>query len=1401
MNNQTQTTGLEIAIIGMAGRFPGAKNVEQFWRNLRDGVESISTFSEEELLAAGVNPALLNNPDYVRAGGVLEDADMFDAAFFGFSPREAEITDPQHRLFLECAWEALEDAGYDSEQFGGSIGIYAGGGMNTYLINNLYRQQNLLELEDGFQMIIGNDKDFLVTRTSYKLNLEGPGVVVQTACSTSLVAVHMASQGLLSGECDMALAGGVSVIFPQQAGYLYRQGSIHSPDGHCRAFDAEANGTVVGNGVGLVVLKRLPDALAAGDNIYAVIKGSAINNDGSLKVSYTAPRVDGQAKAIRAAQLLAEVEPESIGYIEAHGTGTTLGDPIEIEALTQAFRAGTDRKSFCAIGSVKTNIGHLNSAAGVAGLIKAVLALKHRQIPPSLHYRRPNPRIDFASSPFYVNSRLSPWPSDDSHPRRAGVSSFGIGGTNAHLILEEAPEAQPSGSSRPWQVLALSARTPAALERQSQNLAAYLKQHSDLNLADAAYTLQAGRHHFNYRRFVLCRDINEAINGLETGPSRASSVPAEANGRPVFFMFPGQGAQYTGMAAQLYQTEAVFRTELDRCAELLKPHLGLDLRSILYPAPGQEDSARAQLNETRLTQPVLFALEYALAKMWLAWGVKPQAMIGHSLGEYVAACLAGVFELEDALALVASRGRLIQGLPGGAMLVIPLPAGEVEALLGSELSLAAVNGPALCVVSGPVEAVEKLETSLEAQGHQVRRLHVSHAFHSAMLNPILDEFTRKVRQVALKSPKIPYISNVTGNWITAAEATDPVYWSRQLRQAVRFAEGLGELLHTPDAILLEVGPGETLNTFARQQKSSKQLCLATLRHPHDSRPDQAYLLNTLGQLWQAGVKVNWSAYYAPETRQRLSLPTYPFERRRYWVEPPHREILVTTGQSSTVQPNVPVLYARPEETVEFVAPRDGLEQAIADIWKNLLGLEQVGAEDNFFDLGGHSLLAGRLVNQLRQEFNCEVPVRLLFEAPTVAEQAQAIASLRHNGTTLPARPELDLEKEALLDPAIVPENQKQSMDLPNEPRKIFLTGATGFLGAFLLNELLRQTAAEIYCLSRAETVTEAFRKIQANLQGYLLWDDSFASRVIPVLGDLARPNLGMTEASFDELAGQIDSIYHAGAWVNFIYPYEVLKPVNVLGTQEILRLACRGQVKPLHFMSTTAIYTSPGYARQGLIKEDEPLAHSAGLHTGYGQSKWVAEKLVSEARQRGLPVTIYRPATVGGHSQSGAFNASDFVFRMLKACIEFGSAPDLDMEVYLAPADYVSRAIVWLSLQPASPGKAFNLIPPEPVTLNHLLELARDYGYPIEKSSAADWRLKLEELAKDTRESNLSPFISMILQSTEVYSPRLDSRNTRTALAGTPLVFPEINQDLFNVYLDYFKQSGFLPAPHVEVII
>src|SRR6267378_1708250 len=902
MNNE-----FDIAIVGMSGRFPGARNLDEIWHNLAEGVESITRFSDQEILQSGVPASYLRDPSYVRAAPILEEPGHFDAGFFGFSPMEARTMDPQHRLLLELAYEALEHAGYDPGRYKGRVGVFTGSALNTYFMNAGLSSRFA---EEYIPTLIGNDKDFLSTRISYKLNLKGPSVTVQTACSTSMVAVHLARQSLLSEETDMALAGAVSVRVPHRAGYFFDGGGVVSPDGHVRAFDAKANGTVFGSGGGIRGLKRLTDALSDGDSIHAVIKGSAVNNDGSAKAGYTAPSVTSQADAVVEALANAGVEADGISYIEAHGSGTPVGDPIEVTALTKAFRIFTPRSGYCAIGSVKTNVGHLDAAAAVAGIIKTVLALEHRQLPPSLHFTKANPEIGLSSTPFYVNAQLREWTSDG--PRRAGVMSTGMGGTNAHLVLEEAPAPAESGHVHPPHLLILSAKTETALDLATHRLGEFLRGNDSLNMSDVAHTLRVGRKAFPHRRYLVCVDREDAMTALRDNSSkRVVSGRADEARRPLILLLPGIGDHYPGMAHELYETWPVFKGEVDRCAQILEAHLGIDLRSVLYPTrrgwerKGQakgidlkkmlgrntdaaEDEDAKYLNQTRLAQPALFTIEYAMTRLWQSLGVTPDALVGHSMGEYVAACLAGVMSLDDALRLIATRARLVNELPQGAMLAVTLPEDELLPLLPEGLSISLINGPRLCVVAGSVAAVAAFETLLNEKSIICRHVQNAHAFHSRMLDPIVKAFEEEVKQVRLDEPTIPYISNVTGTWVTPSEATSPAYWATHATRTARFSDALYELWQFKNPVLLEVGPGRTLGVLAMQHPDRRNggdpVAVSSIRHHYENQSDVEFLWHGIGRVWLTGAEIKWDEAPSGGRRRRVPLPTYPFERQRYWIE-------------------------------------------------------------------------------------------------------------------------------------------------------------------------------------------------------------------------------------------------------------------------------------------------------------------------------------------------------------------------------------------------------------------------------------------------------------------------------------------------------------------------------------
>lgn len=1002
MTNTEQNSPEGVAVVGLSGRFPKAPNVEQFWANLVAGQDNFTEFTVEQLIKRGAPRSLAERPDYVRRSAVLDDPAGFDAKFFKYSPKEAELIDPQQRILLECAWEALEDAGYDPYRFSGLIGIWAGSGMNNYFLKNIVSRPGFFETVVDFQTMISNDKDFLASRIAYKLDLRGPAVVVQTACSTSLVAIHMACLSLLTYQCDMALAGGVFLQTPRAPGHIYREGEILSPDGLCRTFDKKANGTVLGEGCGLVVLRRLVDAIADRDNILAVIRGSAINNDGAARVGYTAPGVAGQIELMTMAQAVADVSADEISYIEAHGTGTALGDPIEVSALTQAFRRTTSERGFCGLGSVKTNIGHLDVAAGVAGLIKTICALHHKKLPPTLHFTEPNPNLNLAESPFYVVDHLMDW--KPRYGRRiAGVSSFGIGGTNAHVILEEYTGPRTSEPSRRrWHLLPSSAATGNALRITSSNLVSFLKERPASNLGDISWTLATGRVPMRHRQCVVAESagdaatrINEANTMLETEGISARNEP------PVVFLFSGQGMQYPSMCIDLYRDEPVFHESMDRCAKLLGPVGGYDsILDILYS--GNTELA-ALVNQTEISQPALFAVEYSLARLWESYGVKPSALAGHSIGEYTAACEAGIFSLEDALVLVKERGRLLQSMNSGTMISVPRSEAEVREMIPSGLDIAVINAPGICVVSGPVSEVEAFTKQLEESGISPRLLQTSHGFHSRMMEAAARTFEKMIGRVLMKPPRIPIASNLTGGWMTGEQAADPAYWANHLRHCVRFSDNLLCVAQRFDSpILLEVGPGNTLCAIARQNVAevASLLALPSVRHPRQQANDQAFFLRALGALWCHGASIDLGSLYSDEHRTRVSLPGYPFERQHFWISSSEQKTEQDRQQDKerrwwrgrTYKPERAASKKKSCEQCQLT------EEGLIKIWCKVLGTPTIGLDDDFFELGGHSLMAVNIMIELEKSFGLRLPLAALIEAPTIRQFIRLI-ELRKSGTS------------------------------------------------------------------------------------------------------------------------------------------------------------------------------------------------------------------------------------------------------------------------------------------------------------------------------------------------------------------------------------------------------------------
>jgi len=1283
-----------IAVIGLAGRFPGANNIDQFWENLKNGVEAISFFSDEELKEAGVPEQLRLDSNYVAAKGILDDIAGFDASFFNIPPREAELIDPQQRIFLECAWEALECAGYNPFNFAGRIGTFASASKNTYLLFNLITCPELHEPSLANQVLIANDKDYVSTRTSYKLNLRGPSITVQTACSSSMVALHLACQSLMSGECDMALAGGAAIDVPHKAGYLYQSGGIFSPDGHCRVFDDNARGTVFGQGVGVVLLKPLSKAIEDRDCIHAVIRGSAINNDGANKTGFTAPSVEGQMEVITEALELANVDPSTISFVEAHGTGTVLGDPIEVEALKLAFRKYTNESGFCALGSAKTNIGHLNAASGITGFIKAVLALKNAEIPPSLHFERPNHHIDFNDSPFFVSqgAKFNP-----GNPRRGCVSSFGIGGTNSHVVLEQAPELQKKHQETGWQILPFSGRSLKVLSQMQQRLGHYLKVHSS-DLADVSYTLQVGRHAFAHRRFLVCRDIAQAADiFLQNELTKIKSAVVDERRRSISFIFPAQSDLQTGMTAELYQTEKVYRQTFDACSQLVRNLMGIDLHSVLYTTTKQAITS-AEI-PGKINQLLLFTIEYSLAQLWMAWGIEPQALFGEGVGAYVAACLANVISLTDALSLIAG----------------------------------------------------KLSTS----------------------------------QLNCQNPQIPLVSRLSGELVRNEEFKDATYWSLE-QSGSSLPEQLAKLTKRPDQLFLEVGIGDSLTQAMKQVNENQTPQWVVTSLPYVNDDDRFSMLTALGTLWLMGIEPQWDALH--NTSQRTPLPTYPFEHKRYWIE--RREPSASIQASVSKNTEDVVQYKRPNLKTELIAPRNEIEQQLVAIFTRLLRIAPIGVHDNFFDLGGDSMLGVELIALVKEAFHLNLPLNALFEAPTVESIASLISTAQTQGVAkaLAGRAS-EAAQDLVLDANLQPPTQFQ---YDANPFAVLITGAAGFLGSFIVHELLQKTSFKLYCLIRAPSLEEGFSRLEKAFAQYGLSGLEQRERIHLVLGDLSVARFGLSEQQYFELAETIHSVYHCAARLSFIDPYRNLRKINVQGTRHVIEFACQTRTKHIHHVSSIAVYDSENYV--GLAHADEtlPLENSYGFHTGYDESKWVSERLINEAEKRGIPVTIYRPGNISGDSRTGVCSASDFVGIMLRGCIDLGFAPDNDAYVDVVPIDYVSRALVHLSLQKHTMGEKYNLVNATPVRWIEMVQMIREAGYPLSTESFDDWRERLRRERQQNRSNPMIPLLPMF-DDRPLFSNRCYSgKKVAECLRETDIRCHPMDTKLFTTYLMNLVRQGVL---------
>ncbi|MHB8911605.1 MAG: type I polyketide synthase, partial [Lysobacter sp.] len=1057
-----------IAIIAMAGRFPGAADVETFWQNLCEGRDTITAFRPDELDPA-ISAAVRNDPAYVAARGVIDGVEQFDAAFFGISPKEAELMDPQQRIFLELCWECLERGGHVPDATPGPVGVFAGMYNATYYQRHVVARPDLIDKIGAFQVMLDNEKDYITTRVAHKLNLTGPTLSIHSACSTSLVAICQAVDSLRAGRCDMALAGGVSVTCPPRSGYLYQDGAMLSPDGHTRTFDANAQGTVFSDGAAVVLLKRLSDAIADGNPVYALIRGGAINNDGGHKASFTAPSSEGQAAVIAMAHDNARVDARSISYVETHGTATPLGDPIEIEGLTRAFRRSTADTGFCRIGSVKSNVGHMVIAAGAGGVIKTALALSEGRIPASVHFESPNPAIDFAGSPFVVNAAMSDWHRDGA-PRRAGVSSFGVGGTNAHAVLEEAPALPPSEPAVGPQLLVLSARTPAALGQAVARLADHLEAQPEANIADVAWTLAVGRKAFAHRVAATADDVGSAIAALraaETNAAAARSRPARMS--DVVFLFPGQGATYAGMGRGLYDAEPAFRVAFDECVAALPPaEWGFDLRACVF---GDDPQA---LLPTAIMQPATFAIEYSLARLWMSQGVVPAAMMGHSVGEFVAATLAGVFAPADAMRLVARRGALMQAQPAGGMLSVRLALDALLPRLPAELSLAAENASGACVVAGPLEAIARFQAQLEADGVACRALRTSHAFHSAMMEPVVAPFLAEVVATARDAPRLPLVSTATGDWLDGDTAMSAEYWARHLREPVRFAAALGRVLDVPARVLLEVGPRATLSTLARQHPGlQKQHIVAVATLADAPATELADFRRAAGQLWCRGVPIDPAVFDRRARRHRLRLPTYPFERQRYWIDAAVASSNIVPHPAATAALETSMLHlvtppaaAAPVATAPSPSPaadrRPRLVAQVRDVFEDVAGYDLADADTgaNFIELGLDSLMLTQVALQLQKSFPVKVTFRqLMGDCASLDRLAEMLDSQLPPDVAAPG------PASAPTLPPATPSIQQPQQQMPFAPPMTSSLGADGDFTRQLIAQQMQLMAQQLALLA------------------------------------------------------------------------------------------------------------------------------------------------------------------------------------------------------------------------------------------------------------------------------------------------------------------------------------------------
>ena len=1436
-----------VAVVSVGCRFPEASDTpDRLWEMLRAGVNVCAEFPADR---ADAKPFYDPDPDtpgkaYVVSGAFLGGpVDGFEPAAFGISPREALGMDPQQRLVLEVVWEALERAGYAPASLSGSrTGVFVGVSTTDYV--RMRQQVGDIRDVDAYQLV--GEPSFTAGRISYTLGLRGPAKVVDTTCSSSLVAVHDACAALRSRECDLALAGGVNLMLTPYGFVLLSKFRGLAADGRCKTFDASADGYARGEGAGVVVLKRLSDATRDKDTVLAVVRGSAVNHDGRSS-GLTVPNPEAQQDVIRTALAQAKAGPGEVDYVEAHGTGTALGDPIELRALEAVLGRAGDREGDLLVGSIKTNIGHLESAAGIAGLIKVVLSLHHREIPPHVNLGRPNPNVDWDSLHIRVPTESTPWPRR-AHPPTGAVSSFGASGTNAHAVLSAAPGRDGErGGQRPWNVLTISARDQDGLRDLADAYAARLRDDAALRLGDVCYTTHVGRDPLKYA-FVVAADSAESLAaGLEQAAAGRPTTLLPHRLRKSAWLFTGQGAQYAGMGEGL-RGEPAYRAAIGRCAELMDPMLDVPLATLL------RGDGPARLDRTAYAQPALFAIEYALARLWLSWGVRPSAVMGHSVGEIVAACVAGALTLEDAVRLVVTRGALVQELPGdGAMVALTCSAeraARAVAPVRDTVSVAAVNGPEDTVISGRREDVEHAARELARDGVRAKELRVSHAFHSPLMGPMLEPFRTALAGLTFSPPRIPLVSNLTGE---PGEPGGADYWVRHAAGAVRFADGLRTLYGMGVRTYVEIGPAPVLTGLGGRNVDD-DACdwIPSLRPGSDDRRN---VLLALGRVHARGLKVDWAAFHEPEDVRRVALPTTPWKRERFWFreaaaahvrdgEPPEalrdttpRHPQDTTpgalpetrpGARTRTEPGVlpDVASAARPDSVPGEGPLSAFRAAVeADpgdpaaghgvldgYWRGAIGRvlgvagEEIEPESDVLGFGLDSLMAVELAKDCRAEFGVRVRVSELFAHPTFAEWIALLdAGIRAEHGLGDAAEKDPAEEDSPVNPlwikrdVTLDDTVRPSGDLKGtwrDPERVLLTGATGFVGAFLLDALLERTRAEVHCLVRARDEEAGLARLRENMARYLPWREGGDRRVKAVVGDLSRPRLGLSGERFERLAHEVDAIYHDGAWVNFNRTYRQLYPANVGGTQEILRLAATGPLTPVGHVSSYAAWGLPADGRS-VVAEDDDIDQAGRLVLGYVQTKWAAERLTRLAGERGVPVDVYRLGRVLGDSRSGACLTTHFTTRVIKGCIQLGLAPELDFDIEMTPVDYVAAALTHISTHKEGFGDTYHLVNNVKIPFRELIRFVRSYGWDVEPVRTDKWWEVLQDGYGGEGENELHSVMDVVEEFVVggEEAIRYDDAKARSALEGTGIACPPLDDELLGRYFGYLVRSGYLPAP------